>query len=127
MINGSQPQDPTEPDTAGSSKLNSSNADPNAAFQTDAPQSSPTAIQTETAVVDPDRIALPSGQEAPSAHVRKPSEFLGLRRGLDGLQVLLVLSLAFLSASFAIRNSDFFLHLATGRAFSQGAYQFGKD
>src|SRR5258707_13264970 len=125
MINGSQPQDPTEPDAAGSSKLNSINADPNAAVQTDAPQSSPTAIQAETAVVDPDRIALPPGQEAPPAYDRKPSEYLGLRRGLDGLQVILVLVLSFFCASFTIRDSDFFHHLASGRALSQGSYQFG--
>jgi len=127
MINGSQPQDPTEPDAAGSSKLNSINADPNAAFQTDGPQSSPTAIQAETATVDPDRIALPPGQEAPPAYIRKPSEYLGLRRGLDSLQVMLVLVLAFFCSSFTIRDSDFFHHLASGRALSQGVYQFGKD
>jgi hypothetical protein len=70
---------------------------------------------------------LPASQETAPAHVRQRSEFLGLRQGLDGLQVLLVLVLAFFSASFAIRNSDFFLHLATGRALSQGAYRFGVD
>ncbi|MFL5242482.1 MAG: hypothetical protein ACJ8FY_10275 [Gemmataceae bacterium] len=127
MTNSSQPQDPAQPDTAVSSNLTSSTADPVTKIQGDPAQTSTSANQTATAVVDPDRIALPPGQELPRAQVSKSSQFLGMRRGLDGLQVLLVLALAFLSASFAIRNSDFFLHLATGRAFAQGAYEFGKD
>lgn len=39
----------------------------------------------------------------------------------------MVLAFAFLAASFAVRNSDFWLHLATGRLIADGAYQFGRD
>src|ERR1700738_1960727 len=62
---------------------------------------------------DGDRINLPASPETAPVYVRKKSEFLGLRRALDGMQLLLVLVLAFFCASFAIRNSDFFLHLAS--------------
>jgi len=36
-------------------------------------------------------------------------------RRLDGLLVGLILLLAFLAASFSVRNGDFWFHLATGR------------
>src|SRR5262245_55024633 len=48
-------------------------------------------------------------------------------RMLDPILGGLVLALAFLAASFAVRNSDFFLHLATGRLIAQGDYHFGAD
>src|SRR5262245_3269942 len=38
-----------------------------------------------------------------------------------------VLTLAFLLASFSVRNSDFWMHLATGRLLAEGNYSFGKD
>jgi tetratricopeptide (TPR) repeat protein len=38
-----------------------------------------------------------------------------------------VLIFAFLAASFAVRNSDFWQHLAAGRLLAQGAYRFGED
>ena len=38
-----------------------------------------------------------------------------------------VLVFAFLLASFAVRNSDFWLHLATGRLIASGGYQIGVD
>ncbi len=38
-----------------------------------------------------------------------------------------VLVFAFLTASFAVRNSDFWLHLATGRLIAHGEYLFGVD
>ncbi len=34
--------------------------------------------------------------------------------------------LGFVSASFAIRNSDFWMHLGTGRLIAQGNYEFGR-
>lgn len=46
---------------------------------------------------------------------------------LHGLTIGMLLLLAFLLASFAIRNSDFYLRLATGRLIAQGEYQFGTD
>ena len=46
---------------------------------------------------------------------------------LDFILVTMVLVLSFLLGSFAVRNSDFWMHLATGREIAQGHYQFGKD
>jgi hypothetical protein len=48
-------------------------------------------------------------------------------RILDAILGGLVLILAFLLASFAVRNSDFFLHLANGRALADGSYRLDKD
>src|SRR5712691_11301163 len=45
----------------------------------------------------------------------------------DAVLAALVLAFAFLAASFAARNSDFWLHLATGRLLAQGEYAFGSD
>jgi hypothetical protein len=49
------------------------------------------------------------------------------RRAFDLVLIGLVLIFAFLAASFAVRNSDFWLHLASGRLLAQGRYQFGVD
>jgi hypothetical protein len=46
---------------------------------------------------------------------------------LDWLNVLVVIALAVFLASFAVRNSDFWLHLAAGRLIASGAYPFGLD
>ena len=46
---------------------------------------------------------------------------------LDRLLVGAVLLLAFLLASFVARNTDFWLHLATGRAVVEGKAPFGVD
>src|SRR5262249_42508247 len=53
----------------------------------------------------------------------------GSRAGLlmGALFVILVLTLGFFLASFAARNTDLWLHLATGRALVEGKYQFGVD
>jgi hypothetical protein len=53
----------------------------------------------------------------------------GARRGQlwDRLLFLLVLVLAFLAASFVVRNSDFWFHLATGRLLAAGKLSFGAD
>ena len=48
-------------------------------------------------------------------------------RGLDWLNALVVVALGVFVASFAVRNSDFWLHLATGRLIASGAYPFGLD
>src|SRR5262245_24274354 len=48
-------------------------------------------------------------------------------RLLDRVLVGMVLVLAFLLASFAIQNSDFWMHLATGRLIAQGEYTFGEN
>jgi tetratricopeptide (TPR) repeat protein len=46
---------------------------------------------------------------------------------LDGILVGFVLVLAFLLGSFAVNNSDFWMHLAAGRLLSEGAYTLGAD
>jgi hypothetical protein len=67
-------------------------------------------ITTPPAVVVPTRLT--------------PSPFLN---ALDIFQAAGVVLLAFLLASFAVKNTDFFQHLATGRLIAEGEYQFGKD
>jgi tetratricopeptide (TPR) repeat protein len=47
--------------------------------------------------------------------------------GLDALSVGLVLAFAAVAASFVARNSDVWLHLATGRLLAAGGYRFGAD
>jgi hypothetical protein len=46
---------------------------------------------------------------------------------LDVLLVVVALVLTFFLASFAARNSDFWMHLATGRLIANGQYRFGAD
>ena len=53
-----------------------------------------------------------------------PSPFLV---GFDWVLAVCVLTLAFLIASFSIRNSDFWMHLSAGRLLANGQYEFGKD
>ena len=48
-------------------------------------------------------------------------------RLLDGLLAALVVVLAFLAASFAVRNGDFWFHLATGRLLAEKQFTFGVD
>ena len=47
--------------------------------------------------------------------------------GFDWVLAFGVLALAFLIASFAVKNPDFWMHLATGRLLADGQYEFGKD
>jgi tetratricopeptide (TPR) repeat protein len=47
--------------------------------------------------------------------------------GLEWVMVPVVLALGFMLASFAVRNSEFWMHLATGRLIAEGKYEFGKD
>ena len=69
-----------------------------------------------------------SGRAAPSipgeAGSLSPSNFL---KGFDWALALGVHVLAFVSVSFGIRNSDVWMHLATGRLISNGEYAFGVD
>jgi hypothetical protein len=63
--------------------------------------------------------------EAPSDPVcdrlQRQSRAMGI-----GVAVL-TLVFAFLIASFAVRNADFWLHLATGRLIADGGYHAGID
>jgi hypothetical protein len=67
----------------------------------------------------------PEGPPAPKpTHgVLKQSPFL---MGFDAMLAIIVVALAFAIASFAVKNSDFWLHLGTGRLIAQGQYEFGK-
>lgn len=48
-------------------------------------------------------------------------------RWLDFPNLLVVLTLAVFVSSFAIRNNDYWLHLAAGRLIADGQYPFGSD
>jgi tetratricopeptide (TPR) repeat protein len=50
-----------------------------------------------------------------------------MRRFFNLVLIVLVMLFAFLAASFAVRNSDFWLHLASGRLLAEGRFPFGKD
>jgi tetratricopeptide (TPR) repeat protein len=56
-----------------------------------------------------------------------PERFLAWVGSLDRALVVVVVVFAFLAASFAATNSDFFLNAATGRLVAQGNYKFGED
>ena len=74
----------------------------------------------------------PAVVDAPPVPVPQPAPRSGpsRRRWPRTAEVLLtglVLTFAFLAASFVARNADFWLHLATGRLLAQGGYSFGAD
>jgi hypothetical protein len=56
-----------------------------------------------------------------------PEQFAAKVRGFDRLLTILVVVLTFFLASFLARNSDVWLHLASGRAIVQGDAGFGVD
>lgn len=64
---------------------------------------------------------------APPAEPISPEELAQEMDRLDWVLSVLVVGLGFLLASFAIRNSDFFLHLAQGRLYAHGHFGFGTD
>jgi hypothetical protein len=80
----------------------------------------PTAIES-TQVVEADSIPLPAGPRRRSVKEQG--------RGLRGdiWIIPLVLALAFLAVSFPARNSDLWLHLASGRLLSERKAVFGAD
>ncbi len=88
----------------------------------------PPTIQTEPSE---ERIVLPPPPQAPpqpegTGPVAEPD--LGEQLAwLDGALLVLLLGLAFVLASFPIRNSDFYRDLAVGRLIVQGQYHFGQD
>jgi tetratricopeptide (TPR) repeat protein len=65
--------------------------------------------------------SLPASQAAPAGPVRS-RQFLQER-----FLLLVVMVVAGVSASFVARNSDVWLHRATGRLLAQGQYHFGTD
>jgi hypothetical protein len=88
-------------------------------------QSAATGIQKQSAL-EGGAIPLPPLQ-TPAVPAPKPDRLLRICAGIDWLQALLVLALAFLTASFAVHNSDFFMHLSVGRHIVQGDYHWGED
>ena len=70
---------------------------------------------------------LPHESTAPAPTALETLPPSGLVVGIDWFLGLAILALAFLLASFSVRNSDFFMHLAAGRLLSEGGYTLGKD
>jgi hypothetical protein len=88
-----------------------------------------TAIRAETPpVAAEERIQLPPRPAAPVKRATLSPERLATEIGkLDRVIAGLLLALAFFLGSFAVQNSDFWMHLATGRLLLQGDYRFGED
>jgi tetratricopeptide (TPR) repeat protein len=61
------------------------------------------------------------------AHTQATPRNASRSRWPDALLAALVLAFAFLASSFAARNSDLWLHLATGRLLASGECDFGAD
>src|SRR5439155_27100875 len=85
--------------------------------------SAPAASALETAVRPGVTDATPAPASQPPPAPPAPKKALTLNVFL----LILALGLGFLLASFAARNTDLWLHLATGRALVEGKYQFGVD
>src|SRR5262249_39028932 len=92
---------------------------PATGIQAAAPQVSSTATQAM-----PPGIALPP---QPKTTPITAEQLAVWTRPLDGLMAATVFVLAFLLASFAARNADLWLHLASGRAILNGTYKLGED
>jgi hypothetical protein len=72
------------------------------------------------------RLPLPPLASSPKVQT-SPEQLAAEIARLDRALVAMVLALAFLLASIPVRNSDFWMHLGTGRLLAQGQYQFGVD
>src|SRR5258708_889524 len=96
---------------------------PSDAIQAAAPQVSSTATQTMPPS-EPSRIPLPPRPQRPPMTLEQLNAWT---KPLDLVLAAAVLALAFLVASFAARNSEVLLHLATGRALLDGSYTIGVD
>src|SRR5262249_7572784 len=86
------------------------------------PHSSSAAIQSAPAPET--SISLPS---RPKPAPVTPEQVAAWIRPLDVTLAGIVVALAFLVASFAARNSDLLMSMATGRALLNGTYKFGVD
>jgi hypothetical protein len=97
-----------------------------AAIQSTPPPANSTSVQTAPDLGGADRVSLPP--LAPeSKRIVDPEKARRRAKAVDGIQVFLVLTLAFLSASFPIRNGDLFMHMGTGKLLVEGKYKFGVD
>jgi tetratricopeptide (TPR) repeat protein len=92
------------------------------AVTTEAPPvpATPAAAATESAPA-------PTEAAPPTPSPSGDGSWLAAVRWLDVSLVVVVLLLAFLVGSFAARNSDVWMHLATGRLIAHGEYRFGTD
>src|SRR5437879_1759934 len=63
----------------------------------------------------------------PAYRQTTPEQLATEIRRLDWGLAAVVLVLAFLLASFTVRNSDFWQHLAAGRLYAHGHFNFGVD
>ena len=57
----------------------------------------------------------------------KPASWPAWFGAADWALVFLTLALTFLTASFAVRNSDVWIHLAAGKRLTTGDYKLGTD
>jgi tetratricopeptide (TPR) repeat protein len=89
----------------------------------DLPEPSASASPPDTSITAPEPGPV-SAPTQPELGTLRESAFL---YGVDRLLALGTILLGFALASFAVRNADFWLHLASGRLLAKGQYQFGKD
>ena len=87
----------------------------------DRPASLPPPEPVEAPPTETPPIALAAPK--PTHGTIKPWPFLN---GFDLVLATGVILLGFAIASFAVKNSDFWLHVGTGRLLAQGEYEFGK-
>jgi tetratricopeptide (TPR) repeat protein len=115
MTNANDPSHPPlARDTASPDQLGSSTA------------SSPSEIGESEKPTSEATIPLPARTPTPR-QPSSPEQFAKEMRRLDRVLVVVGCVLAFLLASFPIRNSDYWLHAATGRLLAGGNYRFGSD
>ena len=85
-----------------------------------------TGIQTGLPPAGESSIPLPPIQTPPEEPIT-PQELAQEMGRLDWVLSVLVVALGFLLASIPVRNTDFFLHLAQGRLYAHGHWDFGTD
>ncbi len=121
------PEQPTASDTPAPtppSETARPEGAPDTAIQEKAPAPSPSGATGITAAPTP---PAPAAAPKPPPPPPSPEQRARRLRLLDGVLVGLVLVFAFLLGCYAIHNTDFWLHLATGRLLSEGVYFFGAD
>lgn len=111
---------PENPQSSQSSQhVSSSVEDPNAKSAADSPARAGTAEEKT--------IPLPETSSKDATQKAAAGELTQLLLRWDVFLLGLVMMLLTLVALAPVRNSDVWLHLATGRGLWQGAYQFGND
>ncbi|HLJ93014.1 MAG TPA: hypothetical protein VKU02_07465 [Gemmataceae bacterium] len=86
-----------------------------------------TDVPPAAGVGEEERPSIPLPPLPPPPEQTSPEQLAAEIARQDRVLVLVVLALAFLLASVAVRNSDFWMHLATGRLLAHGEYHFGVD